>query len=265
VTHETQRSTGIGRAIDILDYLNRRRSPAGIGDLARALKAPRSSIYSIVGRLAEAEILQLDRDNNVFFGRAVYLYGDAYLASQPLVRLGRDEVIRLSRETGETTQLCMLVAAKYTVAFMHPGASLFRISSEAGVLVPIPWTASGRLLLGGMSDREIEDLIPREDYVLPNGAVIDPAQFIREVRDACAGNVMETTGLSDPYTTCLASAIFDHMRMPVATICFMVPANTPDSRKQDLLQHLKQSADKVSLSLLTASRQAGIAGASDAA
>ncbi|MBS7698881.1 MULTISPECIES: IclR family transcriptional regulator [unclassified Chelatococcus] len=250
MSNGTQRSTGIGRTIDILEYLNRKRSPVGIGDLARALNAPRSSIYSIVGRLAEAEILQLDQDNNVFFGRAVYLYGDAYLASQPLVRLGRDEVIRLSRETGETTQLCMLVSAKYTVAFMHPGASLFRISSEVGVLVPIPWTASGRLLVGGMSDREILDLIPAEDYALPNGAAIDPAQFIQEVRQACAANMMETTGLSDPYTTCLASAVFDHVRMPAATICFMVPANTPHTRKQELLQHLRQSADKVSQSLL---------------
>nr|WP_283771494.1 IclR family transcriptional regulator C-terminal domain-containing protein [Chelatococcus sp. YT9] len=133
---------------------------------------------------------------------------------------------------------------------MHPGASLFRISSEVGVLVPIPWTASGRLLVGGMSDREILDLIPAEDYALPNGAAIDPAQFIQEVRQACAANMMETTGLSDPYTTCLASAVFDHVRMPAATICFMVPANTPHTRKQELLQHLRQSADKVSQSLL---------------
>ena len=131
------RARGLDRAIQIFEFLRRRRQSIGIGELAREIGAPRSSVYEIVARFVDAGILEVDDSNEVFFGRSVYFYADAYLASQPLVRLGRDEAIRLAQLTGETTQLCMLVGNKYTVAFMHPGASLFRISSEAGVLVPI--------------------------------------------------------------------------------------------------------------------------------
>lgn len=240
------RMRGIDRAIAVLEFLKARRRPVSIGDMARALGAPRSSVYEIVGRFVEAGILETDQDNSVYFGRSVYFYADAYLASQPLVRLGRDEAIRLSRATGETTQLCMLVANKYTVAFMHPGSSLFRISSETGVLVPIPWTASGRLLLGGMTDDEIGELIPPEDFWLPDGREIEFKDFIEDVRDACQQYRTVTSGLSDPYTMCLAAAIRDQHAKPVATICFMVPANTEAGRRDELLNSLSASADALS-------------------
>ena len=236
------RERGIDRAIAMLEHLRYSRQPMPIAALAKALGAPRSTIYDLVARLSGAGILEVNADGAVFFGRAVYFYADAYLASQPVTRLGRDEVIRLSRQSGETAQLCVLVDNKYTVAFMHPGASLFRISSETGILVPIPWTASGRLLLGGMSDEEIVARVPDEDFRLPSGVMLDKAAFVEEVREAHARQVTETTGLSDPFTTCLAAAIREPDGRPVATLCFMVPAATDRERKNQLLGTLAASA-----------------------
>ena len=231
-SEDLARARGLDRAIQIFEFLRRRRQSIGIGELAREIGAPRSSVYEIVARFVGAGILEVDENNEVFFGRSVYFYADAYLASQPLVRLGRDEAIRLAQLTGETTQLCMLVRNKYTVAFMHPGASLFRISSEAGVLVPIPWTASGRLLLGGMSDEAIRALIPPEDFRLPSGQIIEFEAFLQAVRTASSLNRTVTSALSDLKTTCLAAAIRDEANRPVATICFMVPVHTPPERQE---------------------------------
>ena len=165
-------------------------------------------------------------------------------------RHGRDEAIRLSKVTGETTQICMLLGNKYTVAFMQPGSSLFRIISETGVLVPIPWTASGRLLLAGMSDDSIRALIPPEDYVLPDGRVIDIKDFLTDVAAARLTNRTMTLGLSDPYTACLAAAILDEKAHAVATICFMVPAATPLEKREELLDELVAAARNVSSRLI---------------
>ncbi|WOI57482.1 IclR family transcriptional regulator [Palleronia sp. LCG004] len=246
---ENGRARGIDRAISIFEHLREVRRPMPIGALAKALNAPRSSIYSLISRLTEAGILETNGDGDIFFGRQVYFYADAYLESQPVTRLGRDEVIRLSRQSGETAQLCVLVNNKYTVAFMHPGASLFRISSEAGVIVPIPWTASGRLLLGGLSDHKILELIPEEDFRLPSGEVLDRQNFLDQVREAHRQGVTETSGLSDPFTTCLAAAIRERDGSPVATLCFMVPATTDRRRKDELLEALAASAQGLNAAL----------------
>ncbi len=66
------------------------------------------------------------------------------------------------------------------------GGRPFRISSDVGERVPIPWTASGRLLVSHLSDAEIKELIPEEDFQLPNGEWLPPAEFIAEVRQASA-------------------------------------------------------------------------------
>ena len=53
-----ERQNGIDRAVEILDALLRLRAPAKIGDLAKRIGAPRSTLYSIVNRLTEAGILE---------------------------------------------------------------------------------------------------------------------------------------------------------------------------------------------------------------
>ena len=57
----------------------------------------------------------------------------------------------------------------HVVAQTRDGARPFRISSNVGEPVPIPWTASGRLLVSHLSDAEIQALIPDEDFRLPDG------------------------------------------------------------------------------------------------
>lgn len=150
----------------------------------------------------------------------------------------------------------MLLGSKYTVAFMQPGSSLFRIISEIGVLVPIPWTASGRLLLAGMSDEAIRELIPPEDFILPDGRVLEVEDFLADVAAARLTNRTMTVGLSDPYTACLAAAILDEHHHAVATICCMVPAGTPEERKAALLDELTDAARNVSSRIANRARGA---------
>ena len=251
MTTQTVRARGIDRAVEILEYLRATRQPIGIGDLARRLKAPRSSLYEIVDSLVQAGILEIaDEQGRIFFGSSVYFYADAYLASQPLVRSGRDVVIRLAEITGETAQLCILLGNKYTVAYMQPGSRLFRISSETGVLVPIPWTASGRVLLGDMTEEQVRAFLPPEDFVLPNGRKIEFGEFLDDLRLAHDRGYAVTTSLADEFTCCLAAPIPDQITgRPLATLCFVVPAHTSEERRAELVQLLIDSSRTISTRL----------------
>lgn len=248
---QTVRARGIDRAVEILEFLRATRQPIGIGDLSRRLKAPRSSLYEIVDSLVQAGILEIaDEQGRIFFGSSVYFYADAYLASQPLVRSGRDEVIRLAEVTGETAQLCILLGNKYTVAYMQPGSRLFRISSETGVLVPIPWTASGRVLLGDMTEEQVRQFIPAEDFILPNGKTVEIREFLDDVRLAHDRGYAITASLADEFTCCLAAPILDQITgRPLATLCFVVPVHTSEDRRSELIQLLVDSSRTISARL----------------
>jgi DNA-binding IclR family transcriptional regulator len=241
------RQRGIDRAIALMEALLRQRAPMRIGELARLINAPRSTAYEIVKRLVEADILDVvSDDGRVYFGRAMHLFGRAYADANPFYRRARDVLERLAAETGATTQLCALRGNKYVVVESRDGPGLFRITVDIGADVPIPWTASGRLLLGHMTADEIRDFVPREDYRLPDGRVLAVDEFVKDVMRATAAGRCATTGLADRFTWCLAAPIRDRRNVTISTLCFVVPADTDEARREQLLDLLASAAEALS-------------------
>lgn len=246
-----QRESGLDRAIDILECLHKAGEPLSIAEMSQRLDAPRSTIYNIVKRFIRSDILEdYGPRGRIFFGRAVHFYAADYLRRNDLMRRARDEVDRLAREIGETFEFCTLQGNKYTIAYVQTGARMFRISSEVGVRLPIPWTASGRLLLAGMTREEIIDLIPPEDFVLPDGRRIGVDEFCRDVIAAGSVGYAITSGLMDGLTQCLAAPIRDASGKAMATLCAVVTVDRPADEVAALLRRLKASADRLSLAVL---------------
>ena len=187
-----------------------------------------------------------DDDGAVFFGRAMQLYAAAYTDINPLQKRAGEELDRLAGASDATAQFCTLRGDKYVVLDSRSGRGLFRITIDIGVPVPLPWTASGRLLLAHMSSDEIRARVPLADYQLPDGRVIDPDQFLADVARARADGYCMTLGLSDHFSCCLATPIQDTRGRTIATICFVIPADGPEERRRDLLQLLTQAAHRLS-------------------
>lgn len=241
------RARGIDRAIGLLECLHSARAPLRIGEIARRLKAPRSTTYEIVNRFLQAGILEAyGDDGKFFFGRAMHFYAADYLGTNILTRRAQEEVNRLAELANETTEFCMLHGNKYAVVHMRTGARMFRISSEIGVRVPIPWTASGRLLLDHLSRDQIRDFVPKADFVLPNGRRIDLDAFCAEIGQARQDGYCVTSGLVDGFTRCLAAPIRDPAGIAIATVCFVVPPDTSAAETSRLVGLLMQSGRSLS-------------------
>jgi DNA-binding IclR family transcriptional regulator len=248
VTKIGPRGRGIDRVVELLAFLHRHGRPIAVSELARLLNAPRSSTYEIVRTLSEAALLEMAPGGKVFFGKSLYFYGVDYLREHDLVCRGRDEVDRLARETGEASQFCMMHERKYTVVHMRAGSRPFRISSDIGTQIPLPWTASGRLLLAHLEESEIRALVGPEDMRLPSGQTIAITDFLSSVAAARRDGYCITTGLVDAYTHCLAAPVLDERGQTAATLCFVVPVDTVDRRIEELRAILIQSAQSLSLS-----------------
>lgn len=244
---ETGRARGIDRAIELLECLHEARQPLRIGEIARRLKAPRSTVYELVNRFLQAAILETyDADGRVFFGRTLHFYAADYLGTHGLSRLARDEVIRVAERTGETAQFCMLHGNKYAVVHMQTGKKIFQISSAVGVAVPVPWTASGRLLLDHMTQAEIQDFIPQEDFVLPGGRRIDPAAFYEELCRARRDGYCRTSGLVDDFTDCIAVPVRNADGVALACVCVVSMGRRNDGEIRQLVGILQESTERLS-------------------
>ena len=243
----SKRARGLDRAFEILEFLRGHRQPIRPNEIAVAMGAPRSSIYELVNLLLRHGMLEYSGgDGRVFLGRKLYFLGNAYSEHFDLMRECDTSLIRLIEETRETAQMCLLEGNKYTVAMMREGLRPFRISSAVGELVPIPWTASGRLLVSHMSDQEIMDFIPADDFTLPNGRQLEPAQFIAEVRKATLDGYFTFNSVVENYTYCFAVPVIQADGVCIATLCLVTPREDGLRHRETYLGHLLTAAQELS-------------------
>jgi DNA-binding IclR family transcriptional regulator len=242
------REKGLNRVLEILEFLHMTQRAIGIGDLAKGVNAPRSTTYTLVRSLVDAGLLEMESDGNrVYFGKKLYLYGMDYVRGNDLLRRGRQEVDNLSRETGETSELCMLQSGRYTIVHASPGTRPFRISSATGLQIPLPWTASGRLLLAGFERDRIEGMVSDDDLILPDGRRLLLNDFIADIAKAEATGYCVTSGLVDAYTKCLAAPVFSAPGKVEATMCLVVPIDMSEERTGSLIGLLRDRAARLSI------------------
>lgn len=243
----SKRTRGLDRAFEILEYLRTHRQPIRPNELAIAMGAPRSSIYELVNLLLRHGMLEYSGgDGRVFLGRKLYFLGNVYSEQFDLMRECDISLTHLAEQTRETAQMCLLEDNKYTVAKMREGLRPFHISSAVGQLVSIPWTASGRLLVGHMSDKEILDFIPADDFILPNGRRLDPAQFIAEVRKATSDGFFTFNSVVENYTYCFAVPVRQADGTPIATLCLVTPREDGLKHRETYLGCLLNEARELS-------------------
>lgn len=243
----SRRTRGLDRAFEILEFLRDKRRPLRPNEIAVEIGAPRSSVYELVNLLLRHGMLEYQGgDGRVFLGRKLYFLGTAYAEQLDLMRECEAVLKRLAEETRETAQMCMLEGDKYTVALMHEGVRAFRISSSVGERVPIPWTASGRLLVSHMTDEEILAFIPAEDFRMPDGGMLAPERFIAEVRSAAADGYFTFNSKVENFTHCFAAPVHQADGACVATLCLVTPKEDGLRNRDAYVASLVAAAAEVS-------------------
>ena len=224
------KARGLERAFKILDYLCATGLPQRPLEISLGMSAPKSSIYELVGLLISVGVLErVDVDGRVFLGRKLNFWGVNYLKHFDLTGLAQPILEWITKQTRETSQLCMLDGNKYFVSMMNEGNRPFRISADVGERIPIPWTASGRVLTGHMSEKEIIDFIPNDDFILPDGSMLDATAFAESAQLAWAEKFFSFDSVADNFTHCFAAPVIGSNGLCKSTLCIIAPKD--DARK----------------------------------
>jgi DNA-binding IclR family transcriptional regulator len=240
------RVSGIDRALQVIDYLYETGSPVGAYAIAKAVKAPISTVYMIIDDLVDKNMLARNADGTLWLGSRLYHYGLAYARSLDFMSIATHEMHDLCREAGETVQVCGRDAEHMLVLAMADGPSHFQVASRVGTRVPLNWTASGRLLVGHMPEAERIDLFKRGARISPTGrATIDPAELSQIARSAFEERLSIQAGESDYAVACIASPIVDRSGDCIATISIVLPEQKAFADKAGYADRVKASAARI--------------------
>jgi DNA-binding IclR family transcriptional regulator len=102
-----------------------------------------------------------------------------------------------------------------------------------------------------MSDKEILDFIPSEDFKLPDGAWLKPRMFIQQVREASAAGYFTFDSIVDSFTHCFAVPVYKNDSKCFATLCLVAPRDDGVRNQEKYLHSLMEAASDLTQKLKT--------------
>jgi DNA-binding IclR family transcriptional regulator len=153
------------RALAVLRTLASAASPLTAASLARDLCLPRSSVYHLLAAMEDAGfVTHFPEEGRWGLGVGAFEVGAAYLRHDPLERLARPLVQRLSAEVSQITpavaHLGVLHGRETLYLLKETPSTPVTIVAEVGVRLPASLTASGRALLADLPPAQVRALFP---------------------------------------------------------------------------------------------------------
>ena len=147
----------IARAAEVLRALEGRDDGLSLGQLAKQLALPRSTVQRIVDALdAENFLVAASPNARVKLGPALVRIGSSVRFQ--IVEAARPFMEQLSEETGETVDLSMLDQDKLVFLDQIPGSHRLRAVSAVGVSFPLHCSANGKALMAALEPVQLERL-----------------------------------------------------------------------------------------------------------
>ncbi|MYK31279.1 MAG: IclR family transcriptional regulator [Boseongicola sp. SB0670_bin_30] len=159
--HRNQGIQVISRAADILRLLGRETDGLSLGQIAKRVALPRSTVQRVVAALAVEGFISTEKGSGgIRLGPEILSLAQA-TASDMKDRL-RPVMKRISEETGETVDLAVLDGDKMLFIDQIVGRQRLRAVSRIGETFPLTTTANGKAALACLQREHAERLIVAE-------------------------------------------------------------------------------------------------------
>jgi DNA-binding IclR family transcriptional regulator len=97
-----------------------------------------------------------------------------------------------------------------------------------------------------MSDAEILDFIPPEDFTLPDGTLLEPKAFLKQVRGAQRDGYFTQRSSTDNFTHCFAAPVTRPDGTCIATLCLVAPREDAAKNLKAYIKALVDAAETLS-------------------
>jgi len=231
----SEAAPALRRGLAVLQLLASRATPVSAAAVARDLGLPRSTTYELLTELAAAGFAaHLPGERRWGLGLAAFEIGSAYLRGQPLERVGRPVLTRLSGATGGTAHLGVLHGNQTLYLAKEKSGRAPTLVTEVGVRLPAALTATGLSILAHLPAGQVRALFPdAAAFVDRTGR--GPATLPALRRDLAhvrrQGWAVEDGRISAGAASA-AAAVFDHNRVPIAAVGVTVGHRCPADRQE---------------------------------
>jgi IclR family KDG regulon transcriptional repressor len=168
-----KRVPAIDKCFTILELFARLKKPLGVSEISKALSYNKSTVFNMVHTLNDLGILEKSGENKFQFGMQLYTLGKAAGSSSELIGNVHPYLEKINQETKLSAFLGIRSGLRAVIIDKADTAFDIKIYSEIGMKIPLLAGAGGKVLLGQLSDAEVDDIISKNELqkFTPNSCV----------------------------------------------------------------------------------------------
>jgi IclR family KDG regulon transcriptional repressor len=154
-----KRVPALDKCFALLDLMAHTKKPLGISDLSNALGYHKSTVFNMVYTLVDLGILENGTEGKFRFGPRLYALGKASGGGSELVSTVHPYLEEISKKTKLSVFLGIRSGKRAVIMDKVDSPFDIKVSSEAGMAIPLLAGAGGKVLLSQLSDAELGDLL----------------------------------------------------------------------------------------------------------
>ncbi|MDN4490307.1 IclR family transcriptional regulator [Demequina sp. SYSU T00068] len=241
-------SPALDQGLRILAHLATQRGPVAASAIAGALDLPRSTVYRLLGVMAERGfVVHLAEQRLYGLGLVAYELSSGFARQQPLARLGAPVLGGLVDRAGESGHLAVLHGTDVVYIVEERAPRRPTLVTDVGVRLPALATATGRAILAALPDAQRRAVFPgRAAFeAVPEGSPRSPAELRELVRLTRERGFAEEDGSVTPGLASVAVAVRDHTGWPVAAIAVTFPSERDPASREALVGEVARAATEL--------------------
>ncbi len=223
-----ERATSLGRALGLLEALGTDEVIAaggcGVNELAERTGRDKSQVSRMLATLARAGFVDRDlRTRRYRLGWQLFALA-ARSGDQRLLAAAAPVLVRLVRETGESSHLSVLRGGAVLTVLTESPPRAVQAVSWVGRLVPVASTSSGRALSMDHDRSQLAALLGEGGWERPTAkAPADVDELLARIRQARAVGYARVEEETEPGLVAVAAPVRDAVGRIVAAVNLSAP------------------------------------------
>ena len=232
------------RAISVLKTLGKSDNAYGLTEIGTATGLSKATVFRLLGALETEGMVARDSSSGAYrLGPELISLGANALSTTDLRTFARDELTRITEDSGETATLEVLLGRDVLILDEVQGRFLLGSTPEIGKRWPAHATSTGKLLLALARNAPP---LPRLPRVAPK-TISTKAGFLRELGRIRRQGYAVAVDELEPGLVALAAPVRNHSGFAVAALSINGPGIRLDpKRRRFLLPMLCRAAARVS-------------------
>ena len=249
----------VARVLDVLRSFGDGPAEWALGDLARSLALPSSTVHRLLMLLAADGFVEVDERNHRYkIGPELYRIGAVIAAKMPIVSLAMPILHEIARQSDETTVLSLYYPTHLQKAFVAQVESTrpMRYVIELNVRHSLAWGASAHAILAQLPEEAVKRALAQREPSPSTGLQFDQKRLFSELHRIRKEGFARSVGERVPTAIGLAVPFFGADGNVKGSLSVTYPDSRLDERlNRKLVEMLRDGAKQLSGALGNQSNQ----------